>query len=334
VKRAAAAIVLSLAACAGTPKVKVERLPDGPIAARVAAVHPYAFRWDEPAIRSYQKSMDIVLALTAKKRLLVFGPGEFEVLRPGDPDPSVATDLVKVLALNGLDTRGFLVFRGWAERRIARGMNVVEGKGRVQAASSEEVTYVAHLDVWDAATRRVLLEVSGAVPATPPEERPEYDPTPELTALNRRLVEEAWALLEPRLTAPELKDAPLTLRWLPAAALDYGPRGQPSLRERMLSMDRLQADLERLSVYRYFDPEAPPRRLHQDLGLPPGLAIARVGGELDQYLREGDVITFANGRVVLGPQVLQRALNLSDARVLQLSVYRGAARLDLSITLP
>jgi hypothetical protein len=329
-----AALAAGLAGCASGPPVQVERRGDGPIAARVAAVYPYAFRWEEPATRSYQKAMDIVLALSAKGRLLVFGPDEFDLLRPADPDPSVGTDLVRILAVQGLDTRGYLVFRGWAERRIAQGMAVVEGRGPTRAASTQEVTYVAHLEVWDAARGRNILELTGTAQASPGADRPEYDPAPELTALNRRLVEEAWSILEPRLTAPPLREAPLAVRWVPAAAVDYAARGQASLRERMREMDPLEADVERLAVYRYFQPDAPPRLLHQDLRLPGGVAVARVYGDLQHFLREGDVITVVNGQMVLGPQVLQRALNLADPRTLQLKVQRGAARLELTITFP
>jgi len=328
VNRPAALLALAaLSSCAGKPAVRMERVPDEPITARVAVVYPYAFRWDQPAIRSYQKSMDTVLSLASKGRLLVFGPDEFEVLRPGDPDPRVATDVSRVLAVRGLDTRGYLVFRGWAERRVARGSALVEGKGR-----SEDVTYVAHLEVIDGRTGRTILEASALAPALPPEDRPEYDPMPELTALSRRLVEAAWSEIEPRLTAPPLLSPPLDVRWLPASALEYGPRGQRSLKESMLLMDPLQANVERLSVYQYFDPEATPRLLHDELRLPGGLYVRDVHGDLRNYLQKGDVITFVNGETVLGPHVLQRALNLSKDQLLQIKVARGAARLELKVT--
>jgi len=323
----------ALAACASRPAVRVERRDEEPIRARVAVVYPYAFRWDEPPIRSYQKSMDAVLLLASKGRLLLFGPDEFEILRPGDPDPRVATDIAHVLAVRGLDTRGFLVFRGWAERRVAQGMSVVEGKGKTRAASSEEVTYVAHLEVIDGGTGRTLLELAAQAPALPAEERPDYDSMPELTALNRQLVEEAWKEIEPRLTAPPLMTAPLELRWLPAAALDYGPRGQPTTRQRMLSMDPLQASAERISIYQYFAPQTEPRLLHEELRLPGGLYVGGVQGDLQRLLQKGDVITFVNGEVILGPHVLQRALNLSKDQLLQLKVTRGSARLELNVSL-
>jgi len=327
------ALALVLSSCASTSGVRVENHLQRPIAARVAAVYPYAFRWDEPSIRSYQKSMDTLLVLASKGRLLLFGPNEFAMLRPGDPDPRVATDLGPLLAARGLDSRSFLVFRGWAERRVARGVSVVEGNGRSAAASSEEITYVAHLSVVDGGTGRTLLDLSAEAPAQRPEDRPEYDPMPELTALNRRLTEAAWAKIEPFLTAPPLRPAPIEVRWLPAAALEYHPAGQPSMRERMNSMDPLQADLERMSLYQYFYPSATPRLLHEDLQLPGGLYVGDVPAELERILQKGDVITFVNGEMTVGPHVLQRALNLSNDELLQLKVSRGAARLELSISL-
>jgi hypothetical protein len=334
-RRARAAAILGLAAlasgCASRGAVRVEAAPDRPVAARVAFVYPYAFRWDEPPVRGYEKSMDVVLSLVAKERLLVFGPGDYQLVRPGDPDPSVGTDVVRILLARGLDPRGFLAWRGWAERRVARGMAVVEGKGRTLAASSEEVTYVAHVQVWDGAAGRTVVEVSGSAQALPPGDRPEHDPAPELTALHRRLVEEAWALLEPRLTAPRLPGTPLEWRWLPAAALDWAPAGQPSLRERMAGMDPVQADLERLDVYRYFDPDAPPRRLNGDLRLPGGLLVLGARGAAAEVLREGDVVVAVGGEAPASPQGLQRAIASSGTAGPRLTVARGAERLEVAL---
>jgi hypothetical protein len=331
----AALLVLALLllgpGCASRGAVRVEAEPDRPIGARVAVVYPYAFRWDEPPIRSFEKSMDVVLHLVAKERLLVYGPGDYQLLRPADRDPSVGTDIVRTLLVHGLDARAFLAFRGWAERRVARGMAVVEGKGRTLAASSEDVTYVAHLEVWDAAAGRTVLEVSGSVQALPPGDRPDHDPAPELTGLHRRLVEEAWALLEPRLTAPRLPGNPLDVRWLPAAALDWAPPGQPSLRERMAGMDPVLADLERLNAYRYFDPAAPPRRLNGDLRLPGGLLVVGVRGPAADVLREGDVVVAVCGEAPASPQALQRAIALSGPDGARVTAARGADRLELAL---
>ena len=334
VKRSALlALATALASCASAPQVRIQGAVEEPVHARVAAVYPYTFRWDEPPLRSYQKSMDIVLLLASKERLLLFGPDEFAILRPGDPDPRVATDLARVLAVRGLDTRGYLLFRGWAERRVARGSAVVEGRGRTVASSSEDVVYVAHLEVVDGGTGRTLLSLSGEAPGLPPEQRPDYDPLPEVTALNRRLVLEAWDALEPHLTAPPLRSVPLEARWLPSAGLDYGPSGQPSLRERMLTMDPLEANLERLTLYQYFNPSEPPRLLHADLKLPGGLYVGSVQGDLQRFLQKGDVIAFVNGEMIVGPHVLQRALNLSKDQLLQLKVNRSSAWLELRVSL-
>jgi hypothetical protein len=311
--------------------VTAEREPDRPARPRVAAVFPCAFRWDAPALQSYQKAMDLVLALAARERVIVCGPDEFQVVRPGDPDPTVATDLVRILAVSGLETCGFLAFRGWAERRVATGVAVVEGRGRTAAAASEDVTYVAHLEVWDAATGGAILELSASADALPAGLRPEYDPAPELTALNRRLAEEAWERLEPRLAAPPLREVPLTARWLPAAALDWAPRGRPSLRERMREMDPVLADLERVNLYRYFDPEATPHALHDRMRLPGGLLVESARGEAEGLLLPGDVVTAVNGQPVVGPQVLQRAAQLRPGR-LELRVARGASRLDVPVS--
>jgi len=321
---------LALAGCRG-PRTEVRRRTEGPVAARVAAVYPYAFRWEEPPWRSFQKSMDAVLFLASTERLLVFGPGEFQVLRPQESRPLKATDLVAVLARRGLDARDVIVFRGWAERRIARTTGQVEGRGAVRMQSSEEVTYLARLEVVDGATGEVLVEVGGEAKAGDPALRPEYDPTPELTELHRQLVRAAWRELEPRLTAPPLAELPVQVEWLPAAVLDYTTGTERSLRERMLTMDALEAEVARLSVYRYIAPELPRSRMAQDLRLPGGLYVREVMGKLQDYLKEGDVICLVNGQPALGPHVLQRVLNMPQGSAVMFRVARDAGRIEVTV---
>jgi hypothetical protein len=299
----------------------------------VAVVYPYAFRWEEPPFRSYQKGMDLTLLLSGRGRLLVFGPGDFQVFRHEEADPLLGTNAMAVLSARGLDPRAFLAFRGWAERRVARTAERLEGsRGLARVRSSEEVTYVAHLQVADASTGAVLVEVEGTVAAGAPEDRPEYDPMPELTDLAGRLARAAWDELEPRLAAPRLPESPLRVRWLPAAALDWTP-GETvrSLRETLLLADPLAAEVERLALYRYFAPEAPPERLARDLRLPGGLYLERASGPFEGRLREGDVVVAVDGEAAAGPQVLERALALRRDGPLRLEVRRGAERLELEI---
>jgi hypothetical protein len=322
--------LLALLACASGPRVEVRHRSSGPIPARVAVVYPYAFRWDEPAFRVHQKSMDEVLFLVGRARLLVFAPGEFQVLRAEEPRPLIGTDLVTVLTQRGLDPRSFLAFRGWAERRIAISHGELEQRGKVRAVSYQDVTYVAHLEVVDAGGD-VLVELQGQVEAGKAEDRPEYDPMPELTALHRRLLEAAWEELEPRLAAPPLPSPAIETRWLPASTLDYGGPAQATLKERMRGMDSLEADMAKIAVYRYYAPSLSVRQLGYELRLPGGLYVQRARPPFAGPLEHGDVILQVGGEPAIGPQVLQRALAAPRDVPLRLRVARGPARLEVEV---
>jgi hypothetical protein len=322
--------LLGLAACASGPRVEVRHRSSGPIAARVAAVYPYAFRWEEPPFRVHEKSMDEVLFLVARDRLLVFGPGEFQVLRAGEPSPLAATDLVAVLTQRGLGSLDFLAFRGWAERRIAISLGQLEQSGKLVAVSSQDVTYVAHLEVADA-DGEVLVELQAEAEAGKAEDRPEYDPMPELTALHRRLLQAAWEEIEPRLTAPPLAPPPIEVRWLPASTLDYGGPAQATLKERMLAMEALEADMARSAVYRYYAPSLSDRQIGQEMRLPGGLYVLRARPPFAGQLEHGDVILQVEGEHAVGPQVLQRALAAPRDGPLHLRIARGPARLEVEV---
>ena len=324
------AALVALAACASGPRIEVRHRSSGPIAARVAAVYPYAFRWEEPPFRVHEKSMDAVLFLVARERLLVFGPGEFQVLRAGGASPLVGTDLVAVLTQRGLESRDFLAIRGWAERRIAISHGQLEQGGRLLAVSSQDVTYVAHLEIADAAGE-ALVELQAEVAAGKPEDRPEYDPMPELTALHRRLLQAAWEEIEPRLTAPPLAPAAIEVRWLPASTLDYGGPAQATLKERMLAMDALEADMARIAVYRYYAPALSERQIAREMRLPGGLYVLRARPPFAGPLEHGDVLLQVEGEPAVGPQVLQRALSVPRQGPLRLRLARGPARLEVEV---
>jgi hypothetical protein len=322
--------LLALLACASGPRVEVRHRSSGPIPARVAVVFPFAFRWDEPAFRVHQKAMDEVLFLVGRERLLVFAPGEFQVLRAEESRPLIGTDLVTVLTQRGLDPRSFLAFRGWAERRIAVSHGELEQRGKVRAVSYQDVTYVAHLEVVDAGGD-VLVELQGQAEAGKAEDRPEYDPMPELTALHHRLLQAAWEELAPRLAAPPLAPSLVETRWLPASTLDYGGPEQATLKERMLGMDAVEADMAKIAVYRYYAPSLSERQIGREMRLPGGLYVQRARPPFAGPLEHGDVILQVEGEPAIGPQVLQRALAAPRDGPLRLRVARGPARLEVEV---
>jgi hypothetical protein len=318
----------ALAGCAASVPVVVRQPLERPVKARLVAVYPYAFRWEEPAHRSLLLAMEVVRMLVEKDRVAVIGPDEFSVYRGSVDDPRYGTDLTTFLADRNLPPTGFVALRPWAERRVQRTTGVIEGKGAV--AHYESVEYVAHLDLLDGAGAGVLLELEAKAmkdPATPADP---FDPTPELTRLHRGLMEAAWEALEPRLTADRLQPLPLQVTWLPANAMGWAPLGQRPLSEQLATMDPVQADLQRLAVYRFADPAADDATVAQRMRLPGGLLVEQAGGPFS-VLRPGDVIVAAGRDPARGPQVLQRSLLQSRVGAIELTVWRKGARVPLTV---
>ena len=96
-------------------------------------------------------------------------------------------------------------------------------------------------------------------------------------------------------------------------------------------MDPVQADLERLDVYRSFEPDALPRRLNGDLRLPGDLLVLGARGAAADGLREGDVVVAVGGEAPASPQGLQRAIASSGPAGPRLTVARGAERLEVAL---
>jgi hypothetical protein len=329
----AAGCLLLASGCAAAPSSwrTVKPLSDRPITARAVAVYPFAFRWDEPASRSLLLAMKAVDALSATDRLLVFGPTEFTVLSHEANDPRASTDLLAEMAQRSLPATSFVALRCWAEQRAERTVGTIDGKGKV--LHTERVTYVEHLELLDGAGGGVLLELEGQVERDPAAASDPFDPTPDLTRLHQRLLERAWAALEPRLTAPSLAPLAVGVRWLPAAAVTWAPPGAVSLADLLARADPLDADVRRLAVYGFVDPGADDGRLAQAVRLPGGLLVERAEGPWAEGLRPGDVIVKASGEPAAGRQVLQRVAALSRAGVVELTVVRGKATVPVTVIL-
>lgn len=328
--RPALLALLLTAGCATTgDQVRVVRPLERPITARAVAVYPFGFRWEEPPYRSLVLGLATAEALAAGGRLLVFGPDEFLVLRHEAHDPRVGTDLLSAMARRSLPATSFLAVRAWAEKRVERTTGAIDGQGTVR--TSETTTFVEHLEVLDGGGGGVVLELEGAAVRRPGAASDPFDPTPELTRLHRDLTARAWALLEPRLTAPPLEPLPLRLRWAPAAALTWAPPGVKSMADRLAEADPLDADLLRLSVYRAADPVSPDAELARLMRLPGGLLVDGAEPPWAPTLRPGDVILTAGGEPAGGRHVLQRVVALSRSGAIELLVARGEARLPLTV---
>jgi hypothetical protein len=330
-RSSALAVALTLAACASGPPVRLLRRPAPLPNVRAVAVYPYAFRWDEPAWHAHAKAMDAVLAVSARNRVLVFGPDDFQVFSAASDDPRAGTDLVPVLAASGLPPTAFVALRGWAERRIARVAGTVEGRGRAASAVHEETTWVAHLEALDGGGGGVLLELVAQVRRDPTRADP-WDPAPELTALHRRLVEVAWEELSAKLPARRLAPMPVAVRWVPGAPPASTPHARSSPGETLGESDPIEASLARLSVLRYFDRESGDAELARRARLPGGLLV-QAGGAWAPPLREGDLVLAVDGKPAAGPHVLQRAVNLSRGPI-ALAVLRDGRPLPVTVAAP
>ncbi|MBK7858756.1 MAG: hypothetical protein IPJ65_09065 [Archangiaceae bacterium] len=215
------------------------------------AVYPVAFRWDEPAYRSYELSQRLIAAglEVAAERFSFWGPSEFKVMRADDDAAWVASTALPLLTGTGARPDQGLVIRPWAEKRVTSSMQEAQdARGRRAGGSnSEETIYVAHLEVVHPSTHELLLEAEAEVKVDPfadPGPDADFDPAPALTALMERLmratVKKLGAYAPGRTTQPLPR---LEVAFTPATALRWsdGARGSGELE--MVKMDPASLDL-------------------------------------------------------------------------------------------
>jgi hypothetical protein len=318
--------------CAGTPASwRVVQPLERPVTARLVAVYPFTFRWEEPPSRGLLLGMMAADAFSATDRLLVLGPSEFTVLRREADDPRAGTDLVAAMALRSLPANAFVAIRCWAEKREERTSGASDLLGK-PVATTVRVTYLEHVELLDGGGGGVLFELHGEVDRDPTAAGADpFDPTPELTRLHARLLRAAWEILEPKLTTAKLRPLPARVRWLPAAALTWAPPGVPPLAARLAKADPLEADLQRLAIYRFVDPSSDDQAVAREERLPGGLRVEAVEGPWTGLLRPGDVVTVAGGEPATGRQVLQRVVALADGEPVRLGVVRDGATVTVSV---
>jgi len=170
-----------------------------PLDVRAVAVYPYAYGWEEPAYRSLLKASDAVAVVAAGRRLPVLLPTEIKVSRFEDDNVLAGSDASRLAVARGLPPRAFLVVRAWADRLGARTVRESVVGGTVRSALVDETTIVARVQVVDAATGAVVVDAEGRLRPGDGGSAPGTDPEPELTALHRKLLAEAWEALLPRL---------------------------------------------------------------------------------------------------------------------------------------
>ena len=309
--RLAPLLLAATAACAAGGHRVVHPL-EKPVEARLVAVYPFGFRWDEPPSRSLLLATATADAFAARGRLPVLGPADFTVFRAASDDPRAATDLPGAMAQRKLPPTAFVALRAWAERRSESTSAIVSKTGAV--GHSESLVWIEHLELLDGGGSGVLLELEGRATREPGTTPDAFDPTPELTRLHGELTAQALAALEARLTGPRPPAPPVEVRWLPAAAAGWAPPGQRSHQTRLEEADILEADLQRLSLYGFLDPAATADELARRQRLPGGLQILKVEPAWADALRPGDVIVEVGDEPAWGEYALRRVAALASAR--------------------
>jgi len=317
--------------------IAVEVRPGGTLPVQAAAIYPFQFRWDEPAYRSFELSQMLALQAVATQRYAVFGPGEFRLVRATSDNPFIGSDLALGLADRGLSPLKAIVFRPSAEKRSQSAVKqVFDERGRPKgSARIEEATVLVRLEVFHSASREIVAVITGRVDLDPFAERDPSDPTPELTALLRRMMKVALSELEDRAPGQRLEREPgFAFLWNPKCAFEFAADGRPPLSEWLEKLDPLEQDVATEARLRFFFPKLDDRQLARLKGLPSGLLVTDVSGAAGEQLAQGDLVVQVNGEPAL-PQALQRALRATPAGApIRLRVRRGTGLTDVALPVP
>ncbi len=198
-------------------------------------VYPFAFRWQEPAYRSFELSQRLV-AVAIRRRgdaAMVFGPSEFKVYRLDDANPWAASNAIALLPPLRIRPERAIVLRPSAERRVlASEKELVNPAGKKAGATrSREVTYLGRVELLHPSSHQVIAEVSGQAAADPfAQIADEADPTAELTQLMEALTAEALDLIENHFSPPApSKRWPWVVAFNPQQALSPADEGRSPL---------------------------------------------------------------------------------------------------------
>ncbi len=317
------------------PSLKVNVRPGAELPVQAAAVYPVAFRWDEPAFRSFELSQAMVLRVMATDRYAVFGPGEFKLVRESAANPFVGSDIALGLADRGFSAMQAVVFRPWVEKRAQSAIKQLYGPdGKPKGTQRvEEVTYLAHLEVFHSASREIIADASVTVEADPFAEHDPADPQPDLTAAILKLLEKTLSSLKNRAPGQPLERAAgFEYLWNPKASFSFAMEGRPPFSETLRALDVLEQDVAIEARLRFFYPDADLKTLAAFKRQPAGLLVTKVGEAAAQAgLTAGDLITEVHGEPAL-PQTLQRALRLAHpGQAIAVKVRRTSGFSDLSL---
>ncbi len=336
------AILLALLGCAACSGVTVRQSvnPGPPIPARVVAVYPFGLRWKAPAYRAYELAMDEVAAVLDDGMLGAIGPTEFQVRSYESDALFAATSLAGSLAAWGLRPENVLALRGWAERREARGVEVLyDDSGRpIGQRHNTDVRVVIHEELLGPAGGSPVAEAWAEVPVDPFADHPSYDPDPELRRWAQKLTRAVIAASADRLqTVPQVADVGVDLTLDPRDEEAFELPGRPSLATLLAGVQPVDKEAARLDRLLYFDPSLETKQVELFERLPQGLYVTAVRSPAAAQagLLPGDLIVAVQGEPAAGEQTLRRWLTLTAPGLpVTITVLRAAERLALHLPAP
>jgi hypothetical protein len=272
-------------------------------------VYPCGFRWQESAYRSFELSAKIVRWALGSTQSVIpfFGPSEFRVTRPLEPNIWVGSDdAISLLTSYQLSPENVIVFRPWVEKHIewqAREVHDREGS-KISEEERQAIRYIAHLDVVHPSTRTLLFELKAESAPDAPSTRIEEDPTPALTLLFGQLTQTATERLKPLLEGPTAwVNALPPVAFAPQAYFNFRFEGRPSFQATLDELSPEASAEVRRSRIKYLNGELPPNVLEAMAESEGGLWLLADAPTLS--LRRGDLVVELDGRPAL-PEAFER----------------------------
>jgi hypothetical protein len=305
-------IAMLLAGCSSSVRITAKE-PEQKLELVGVFIYPFAFRWDEPAYRSFelsQRMVDVGLA-AAGDELSFWGPSEFKVIRPDDDAAWVATTALPQLTGTGARPDQAVVMRPWAEKRVNSSQaEAHDAKGHARGSSTtEETTYLVHLEVIHPATRERLLDLEGEVKIDPFAEAPpeaDYDPAPLLTRLCEKLALQAVKKLSKySVERQQMKLPVFALAMTPASALRWQDSARPPAELEMAKMDAASLDLFMQARAKFLNPKLSDLQVSKLTKLPIGLQVVAKVEDAKWQVDEGDLLMTIDDIPAL-PQVWSR----------------------------
>ncbi len=299
-----------LSGCVKTYQIKVnpgsEELP-----IEAVAILPCRFGWEEPAYRSYEISQILALQSLDVGLYSVFGPGEISIPRPSqDSNSLVGIDLTLGLANQGLSSASALLVRPSLERQVKTELRqVFDLQGNPKGtARGDEMAIVAQLEIYHAATMRMIASASAKTIVNEKNNIGSTDPLPEVTATMSQMLKDLLEQISFRAPGEAItRKAGFEYIWNPKAVLDFSYAGKPALADSLPTLDPLERDLAIMTRLQFFLPSADSTVLSTLRNLPAGLLVTAVADPTKSSVKVGDLIIQINEQPAT-PQSLDRAL--------------------------